>query len=208
MMIPIDTLSLFFAAALALALAPGPDNVFVLTQSALYGLRAGLLVTLGLCTGIMVHTAAVAFGVAAIFVASALAFAILKVIGAGYLLYLAWCAFRARPNLVEGEGLGLSGGKLYSRGVVMNITNPKVAIFFIAFLPQFADPALGSLSAQMMTLGVLFIVTTFMVFGSVAWFAGFLGEFLRKSERAQSVINRITGIIFIGLAVRLLMATR
>ena len=207
-MIPIDTLSLFFAAALALALAPGPDNVFVLSQSALYGRRAGLLVTLGLCTGVMAHTAAVAFGVAAIFVASALAFAILKVIGAGYLLYLAWCAFRARPNLVEGEGLGLSGGKLYSRGVVMNITNPKVAIFFIAFLPQFADPALGSLSAQMMTLGVLFIVTTFMVFGSVACFAGFLGELLGKSERAQSVINRITGIIFIGLAVRLLMATR
>ena len=208
MMIPIDTLSLFFAAALALALVPGPDNIFVLTQSALYGRRAGLLVTLGLCTGIMVHTAAVAFGVAAIFIASALAFAILKVIGAGYLFYLAWCAFRARPNSVEGEDLGLSGGKLYSRGVVMNITNPKVAIFFIAFLPQFADPALGSLSAQMMTLGVLFIVTTFMVFGSVAWFAGFLGEFLRKSERAQSVINRITGIILIGLAARLLMATR
>ena len=208
MMIPIDTLSLFFAAALALALAPGPDNVFVLSQSALYGRRAGLLVTLGLCTGVMVHTVAVAFGVAAIFVASALAFAILKVIGAGYLLYLAWCAFRARPNSVEGESLGLSGGKLYSRGVVMNITNPKVAIFFIAFLPQFADPALGSLSMQMMTLGVLFIVTTCMVFGGVAWFAGFLGEFLRKSKRAQSVINRITGIIFIGLAARLLMATR
>ena len=207
MMIPIDTLSLFFVAALALALVPGPDNIFVLTQSALYGRRAGLLVTLGLCTGLTVHSAAVAFGVAAIFVASALAFVILKIVGAGYLLYLAWGAFQSRPNSVEGEGLELSGGKLYSRGVVMNITNPKVAIFFIAFLPQFADPDLGSLSAQMMTLGVLFIVTTFMVFGSVAWFAGFLGEFLRKSERAQRVINRITGIIFMGLAARLLIAT-
>ena len=132
----------------------------------------------------------------------------LKVIGAGYLIYLAWCAFRIKPTPVEREAPVLSGGVLYGRGVVMNITNPKVAIFFIAFLPQFADPALGSLSVQMMTLGVLFIVTTFMVFGSVAWFAGFLGEFLRKSERAQSVINRITGIIFIGLAARLLMATR
>ena len=90
----------------------------------------------------------------------------------------------------------------------MNVTNPKVAVFFIAFLPQFADPALGSLSAQMITLGFMFIVTTFMVFGSVAWFAGFLGEFLRKSERAQRVINRITGMIFMGLAVRLLMVTR
>ncbi len=207
-MIPIDTMSLFFASAVVLALVPGPDNIFVLTQSVLSGWRAGLLVTLGLCTGIMLHTAAVTFGVAAIFLASASAFTILKIIGAGYLVYLAWCAFRATPIPVEGEGLGLSSGKLYSRGMVMNITNPKVAIFFLAFLPQFTNPDFGSLNAQMMTLGALFIVATFLVFGSVAWFAGLLGEFLRKSKRTQSVINRIVGVIFIGLAARLLVATR
>ena len=207
-MIPIDTMSLFFASAVVLALVPGPDNIFVLTQSVLSGWRAGLLVTLGLCTGIMLHTAAVTFGVAAIFLASASAFTILKIIGAGYLVYLAWCAFRAKPIPVEGEGLGLSSGKLYSRGMVMNITNPKVAIFFLAFLPQFTNPDFGSLNAQMMTLGALFIVATFLVFGGVAWFAGLLGEFLRKSKRTQNVINRIVGVIFIGLAARLLMATR
>lgn len=207
-MIPIDTMSLFFASAVVLALVPGPDNIFVLTQSVLSGWRAGLLVTLGLCTGIMLHTAAVTFGVAAIFLASASAFTILKMIGAGYLLYLAWCAFRAKPIPVEGQGLGLSSGKLYSRGMVMNITNPKVAIFFLAFLPQFTNPDFGSLNAQMMTLGALFIVATFLVFGSVAWFAGLLGEFLRKSKRIQGVINRIVGVIFIGLAARLLVATR
>ncbi len=207
-MIPIDTMSLFFASAVVLALVPGPDNIFVLTQSVLSGWRAGLLVTLGLCTGIMLHTAAVTFGVAAIFLASASAFTILKMIGAGYLLYLAWCAFRAKPMPVEGGGLGLSSGKLYSRGMVMNITNPKVAIFFLAFLPQFTNPDFGSLNAQMMTLGALFIVATFLVFGSVAWFAGLLGEFLRKSKRIQGVINRIVGVIFIGLAARLLVATR
>ena len=107
-MIPVDTLCLFFASAVALALVPGPDNIFVLTQSVLYGWRSGLLVTLGLCTGIMVHTVAVAFGVAAIFLASATAFTSLKVIGAGYLLYLAVCAFRAEPMPIEGEGLRLS----------------------------------------------------------------------------------------------------
>ena len=208
MIIPIDTLSLFFVAALVLALTPGPDNIFVLTQSALYGRRAGLMVTLGLCNGIMLHTAAVAFGMATIFAASALAFDMVKVIGAGYLLYLAWRAFRIKPKPVEREAPVLSGGLLYCRGVVMNITNPKVAIFFLAFLPQFADPALGNLSAQIITLGILFIVATFMVFGSIAWFAGFLGAFLGKSERAQSLINRMTGIIFIGLAGRLLMASR
>ena len=207
-MIPIDTMSLFFASAVVLALVPGPDNIFVLTQSVLSGWRAGLLVTLGLCTGIMLHTAAVTFGVAAIFLASASAFTILKMIGAGYLLYLAWCAFRAKPIPVEGEGLGLSSGKLYSRGMVMNITNPKVAIFFLAFLPQFTNPDFGSLNAQMMTLGALFIVATFLVFGGVAWFAGLLGEFLRKSKRIQGVINRIVGVIFIALAARLLVATR
>jgi len=206
-MIPIDTMSLFFASAVVLALVPGPDNIFVLTQSVLSGWRAGLLVTLGLCTGIMLHTAAVTFGVAAIFLASASAFTILKMIGAGYLLYLAWCAFRAKPIPVEGQGLGLSSGKLYSRGMVMNITNPKVAIFFLAFLPQFTNPDFGSLNAQMMTLGALFIVATSLVFGSVAWFAGLLGEFLRKSKRTQSVINRIVGVIFIGLAARLLVVT-
>ena len=206
-MIPIDTMSLFFASAVVLALVPGPDNIFVLTQSVLSGWRAGLLVTLGLCTGIMLHTAAVTFGVAAIFLASASAFTILKIIGAGYLVYLAWCAFRAKPIPVEGEGLGLSSGKLYSRGMVMNISNPKVAIFFLAFLPQFTNPDFGSLNAQMMTLGALFVVATSLVFGSVAWFAGLLGEFLRKSKRTQSVINRIVGVIFIGLAARLLVVT-
>lgn len=208
MMLPFDTLSLFFAAAVALALAPGPDNIFVLTQSALHGRRAGFLVTLGLCTGIMFHTTAVAFGVAAVFAASALAFNLLKFVGAAYLLYLAWGAFRAGATPVDGEAAGVSGGRLYGRGVFMNITNPKVAVFFLAFLPQFADPALGSMSAQMMTLGALFIVATFLIFGGVAWFAGFLGGLLRRSERAQVIMNRIAGVIFVGLAARLLAANR
>ena len=206
-MIPVDTLYLFFASAVALALVPGPDNIFVLTQSVLYGWRSGLLVTLGLCTGIMVHTAAVAFGVAAIFLASATAFTSLKVIGAGYLLYLALCALRAEPMPIEGEGLRLSSGKLFGRGIVMNITNPKVTVFFLAYLPQFTDPDFGSLHGQMMILGALFIVATLMIFGSIAWFAGLLSEFLRGSNRTQRVINWIVAIIFICLAIRLLMVT-
>ncbi len=206
-MIPVDTLYLFFASAVALALVPGPDNIFVLTQSVLYGWRSGLLVTLGLCTGIMVHTAAVAFGVAAIFLASATAFTSLKVIGAGYLLYLALCALRAEPMPIEGEGLRLSSGKLFGRGIVMNITNPKVTVFFLAYLPQFTDPDFGSLHGQMMILGALFIVATLMIFGSIAWFAGLLSEFLRGSNRTQRVINWIVAVIFICLAIRLLMVT-
>ncbi len=203
-MIPIETIAIFFAASITLGLAPGPDNIFVLTQSALYGRKAGILVTLGLCTGLLIHTAAVALGIAAIFQTSVLAFNILKIIGALYLLYLALQAFRASPTTLDEEGKQeLLWHKLYRRGIIMNITNPKVVIFFLAFLPQFADPSLGSISTQILWLGTLFIVATLLVFGTVAWFAGFLGEWLKSSAKAQLIMNRIAGTVFIGLALRL-----
>ncbi len=208
-MIPIETIAMFVAASIALALAPGPDNIFVLTQSALHGRKAGLLVTLGLCTGLLVHTAAVSLGVAAIFQTSILAFNLLKVVGALYLLYLAFQAFRASAaSLDEGGTRTLALRKLYARGIIMNITNPKVAIFFLAFLPQFADPSLGSITIQMLLFGALFIAATLLVFGAVAWFAGFLGESLKGSARAQLVMNRVAGTVFAGLALRLAVSER
>jgi len=208
-MIPIETLALFLTASVALALAPGPDNIFVLTQSALHGRKAGILVTLGLCTGLLVHTAAVSLGVAAIFQTSALAFNLLKIVGALYLLYLAFQAFRAGATQLDHEGqTKLAWQKLYTRGIIMNITNPKVAIFFLAFLPQFADPAIGSITVQMLMFGALFIVTTLLVFGAVAWFAGFFGEWLKRSEKAQIMMNRIAGTVFTGLALRLALSER
>ncbi len=209
MFIPVETLSVFVAATVALALAPGPDNIFVLTQSALHGRKAGIFVTLGLCTGLIFHTAAVALGVAAIFATSALAFTILKLVGAGYLVYLAWQAFRAgASNLSDGQSVTLGSRQLYGRGVIMNITNPKVAIFFLAFLPQFADPALGAVTGQIFIFGAIFILSTLLVFGSVAWFSGFLGDWLKGSARAQVILNRLAGIIFVGLALRLAIAER
>lgn len=206
-MIPIDTLTLFFAASVALALAPGPDNIFVLTQSALHGRLSGFIVTLGLCTGLLVHTAAVSLGVAAIFQTSALAFSALKAIGATYLLYLAWQAFRAGATQFSAQGSApLSRRKLYSRGILMNVTNPKVAIFFLAFLPQFANPANGSLALQMITLGAVFMLAALIVFGAIAWAAGFIGDWLKRSQRAQVVMNRCAGTIFAGLALRLALS--
>lgn len=208
-MIPFEVISVFFAASLALGLAPGPDNIFVLTQSALYGRLAGIMVTLGLCTGLIVHTCAVAIGVAAIFQASAAAFTALKLAGAGYLLYLAWQAFRAGASTLPESGSGrLTLHRLYRRGIIMNVTNPKVAIFFLAFLPQFADPARGPLFLQIFALGGIFIIAALLVFGSVAWGAGYLGEWLKRSESAQVIMNRLAGIIFTGLAIRLAMAER
>lgn len=208
-MIPVETAGVFFAATIALAIAPGPDNIFVLTQSALYGRAAGVLVTLGLCTGVVVHTAAVALGVAAIFSTSAVAFNVLKILGAGYLLYLAWQAFRAgTSSIANGKAEVLTGRQLYLRGVIMNVTNPKVAIFFLAFLPQFADPGRGSLSLQIFLLGAMFILSALLVFGAIAWFAAYLGDWLRRSERAQIVMNRIAGTVFAALALRLATAQR
>ena len=208
-MIPPETAAVFFAATIALALTPGPDNIFVLTQSALHGRSAGLLVTIGLCTGLIAHTAAVALGVAAVFATSAVAFTALKLLGAGYLLYLAWGAFRAPvTNLEAGAQSSLQGKKLYFRGVIMNVTNPKVAIFFLAFLPQFADPERGSLTLQILLLGALFMVATLLVFGGVAMSAGYLGEWLRRSERAQLILNRVAGVVFVALALRLVTAER
>jgi threonine/homoserine/homoserine lactone efflux protein len=203
-MIPIESLVTFFAASVLLALAPGPDNIFVLTQSALHGKLAGLLVTLGLCTGLIVHTTAVAFGVAVIFQASALAFTALKLCGAGYLLYLAWGAWRATATKINaGSGVGLSRGKLYRRGIIMNVTNPKVSIFFLAFLPQFADPARGSLTLQMVLLGGIFILATILIFGAIALLAGTLGSWLTRSNKAQIVMNRVAAVVFVGLALKL-----
>jgi threonine/homoserine/homoserine lactone efflux protein len=199
----------FFTASILLGLAPGPDNIFVLTQSALRGKGAGIAVMFGLCTGLIGHSCAVAFGVAVIFQTSALAFSILKYIGAAYLLYLAWLSFRATAEQIGENGNGqLSRWKLYRRGIIMNITNPKVSIFFLAFLPQFAEPARGPLWAQLLILGGLFIVATILVFGSIALLAGSLGQWLNKSPRTQTVMNKIAGTVFVGLALKLATTDR
>lgn len=199
----------FFAASLMLGLAPGPDNLFVLTQSALQGRTAGLFVTAGLCTGLLVHTAAVAVGVAALIQSSLFAFTVLKFVGAAYLLYLAWQAFRASAEPVaDGERHMLRPLRLYGRGIIMNVTNPKVSIFFLAFLPQFVDPARGPVIAQIVQLGLLFIVATILVFGTVSILAGTFGRWLRRSASARRLLNWAAGAIFLGLAIRLAAANR
>ncbi len=202
--LPYTTLITFFLTALLLCLSPGPDNIFVLTQSALYGKRAGLWVTLGLCTGLIGHTLAVALGVAAIFAASSLAFTLLKFIGAAYLIYLAWQAWHA-PNatLVGSTNKTLSNTQLYIRGIVMNISNPKVSIFFLAFLPQFAKEAYGALAPQMLILGGVFILATLFIFGSIALLASNLGHMLRKHPKAQTYLNKTTAFILFALAIKL-----
>lgn len=208
-MIPIDVALAFFGTAVILALAPGPDILFVLSPSALYGARAGICTTLGLASGLIVHTTAVALGVAVLFQTSALAFTLLKVAGAAYLLYLAWLSFRAGAVL---SGTGkvdfLGYGALYRRGIIMNVTNPKVTLFFLAFLPQFCDPARGSIAAQVGMFGGIFMLATLLVFSSVAAAGGAIAARFNRSQKAQILLHRCAGVIFVGMALLLLFAHR
>jgi threonine/homoserine/homoserine lactone efflux protein len=133
----------------------------------------------------------------------------LKAVGAAYLLYLAWHAFRAgASNLSEQVSVDTGSRALYSRGILMNVTNPKVAIFFLAFLPQFANPSRGSPTIQILLLGAVFMLAALIVFGFIAWAAGFIGEWLKRSERAQVVMNRIAGAMFVLLALRLALSAQ
>ena len=199
----------FFGAAALLALAPGPDNVFVLMQSAMRGRAAGLRVVLGLCTGLLVHTAAVALGLATVFAASALAFNLLKLAGAAYLLGLAWQAWRAPPTAATSAAAEApSAAQLYRRGIVMNVTNPEVSIFFLAFLPQFVTFERGQVGTQVAMLGALFMLATLLVFGAIALAAGTLRQALLASPRAEVVVNRLAALVFVALAVRLALVQR
>ncbi len=199
----------FFSTSALLALSPGPDNLFVMAQSAQNGRMAGLFVTLGLATGLIGHTVAVAFGLAAIVHSSALAFVILKGLGAAYLLYLAWLALRAGASSGGQEQLtALSRGSLYRRGIVMNLTNPKVSFFFMAFLPQFADPHRGSMMVQFFLLGAVFIMATLLVFGVISLLSGGFGDKFRNSALARKAVNRIAAAVFVGLAIKLSISKR
>lgn len=203
-----ESLITFVIASALLSIAPGPDNIFVLTQSALYGWKSGVLITLGLCTGLLIHTAAVVFGVAAILQTSETAFTLLKAAGALYLLYLAWQVFRASAQSLEVAGSNLlSMAALYWRGIFMNVTNPKVSIFFLAFLPQFVEPDAGSVTIQVIILGAVFICVALLVFSAIALLSGSLGNRLRKSPRIQHYLNIVAGMVFIGLALKLLLST-
>ena len=211
-----DVLIAFFGVAVLLGLSPGPDNLFVLVQSAQRGWRVGLCVVLGLSLGIVGHTVAVALGLAAVVAASPMLFTVLKLCGAAYLAYLAWGAWRAPVNVTEGAqaqaerdvltlktAMGWAG-----RGVVMSLTNPKVLIFFLAFLPQFTDPARGSVGLQVMALGCVFMLATLLVFGSIACGSGLFGQILQRSARAQRLLNRIAATVFGALALRLVLVQR
>ena len=195
----------FLSASIFLSFVPGPDNIFVMTQSAAFGFRTGFYVVTGLCTGLVFQTLCASLGLAAVVAASPWLFGVICAAGALYLLWLAWGAWHA-PVSAEGAGssprsVSLTPAGAWRRGTIMNITNPKVQIFFLAFFPQFlyqgakAWPVWG----QMAVLGVTFIACTLAVFSTIAFFAGALTAKLNNPRR-QKFMNRGTALVFVLLA--------
>lgn len=205
----LETTTAFFVVSLVLGFTPGPDNLFVLMQAASQGRKTGIVVVLGLCTGLLVHTAGVSLGLAAVFAASAAVFTVLKLVGAAWLAWLAWQAWRAPASASSSTDASRTAPmRLYVRGIVLNLSNPKVSLFFLAFLPQFVDPGRGTVGLQLLWFGFVFIVATLISFGIITWLAGTLGTFLRGSPRAQVFMNRATAVVFAGLALRLATSGR
>ena len=203
---PFDLLILFFSTSLLLCLIPGPDNLFVLSESLVFGSRSGLLVVLGLCTGLILHTSLVALGLAALLATSEQLLIFIKVMGMSYLLYLAVLSWKDSGQLSASKPRRQLGSwQLYRRGIIMNSTNPKVALFFLAFLPQFVDVSYGTIAVQVMLLGFLFILSTILVFGAIALLAGRYSERLNQSTQNRMILNRSVSVIFVMLALNLLL---
>ena len=203
----IETIIAFVTASVVLSLVPGPDNLFVMSHSALKGWRIGFYITLGLCTGLIGHTFLVAIGVSVIFQTSAIAFNGLKVIGACYLLYLAWLSIQNKELNLGGTNKNSTNRSYYFTGVIMNLTNPKVALFFLVFLPQFVNTGNDNVTIQIFLLGLLFILSALCVFTSIAYLASFLENFLKKSKTVNKNLNILAALIYFALAINLFFLT-
>ncbi len=199
----------FLVASILLTLAPGPDILFVITQGISHGKRPAVLTACGLCSGIIVHTSAAALGVSAIFYSSALAVQVLKYAGAAYLLYLAWKTVRSRSGLAQpGAVPRLSNGALFRRGFIMNVLNPKVSLFFLAFLPQFVHAEAGPIALQMLLLGLVFMLQAVIIFSIVGICAGFVGRYLFRKPRLARGLDWLSASVFAALGIRLAMVER
>ena len=199
----LETVIAFVLASVILSLVPGPDNIYVMTNSALKGWRVGFYTTLGLCTGLIGHTFLVAIGVSVIFQTSALAFNGLKIVGACYLIYLGWLSLQSKELNISGTGKDNSNRSYYITGVIMNLTNPKVALFFLVFLPQFINISKGSVTIQVVLLGLLFILSALCVFSSIAFLGSYLESYLKKSSSVNKNINKLAALVYFALAINL-----
>ncbi len=196
--------ALFFVTSWVLIITPGPDMLYVITRGISQGRRAGINSALGVTLGLLVHTFSVALGLAALLQTSAYAFLVIKYIGAVYLIYLGLNAFRSKNSFNhEAQQNVIPTQLIFWQGFISNVTNPKIAIFFLAFLPQFVHPEQGSTAWQIIALGLLFALFGVVFLALVGYFAGQIGSWLSKKPRVVNGIQWLTAGILIALGVRL-----
>lgn len=199
----------FLGVSMLLTIAPGPDNLFVITQGLTRGRKAAVVTAMGMCCGNSVHTLAAALGVSAVIYASAFAFSGVKFAGAAYLLYMAVTTLTEKTG---GPGKAVSGEMsafaMFRRGFIMNVLNPKVAIFFLAFLPQFVQKNDPHVALTMIFLGFIFAAQAVVIFGLIGLFSGTIGEYVLESPRLSRLFAWLTAGILAALAIRLAVAER
>lgn len=202
----LDQIGSFLTAAVLLTLAPGPDNLLVLALGMSRGRQAGLAFGLGCAAGCLSHTLLAALGIATLIASSPLAFGLLKLAGGGYLLWLAWQIGRspAGPAKLPALPAIQENAALFRRGLLANAINPKVVIFFLAFLPPFVEPAKGNMPGQLIQLGLLFAIQAAILFSLIAYFAGSIGHRLKRSPQLASRLDRVSAVIFGLLAIHLI----
>lgn len=202
----IESLVSFSLATLALAISPGPDNIYVLTQSLVNGSKSGIATTAGLISGCIVHTTFIAFGISAVITTSPSIFYGIKVLGAVYLIYLAYKIYRSNPEItVNSSAPKKKYSQLFKTGVIMNLLNPKVMIFFLAFFPGFLwNPTEGTVS-QFYILGITFMVVSFIAFSGIALLAGSISDYLLNHKKVGLYLKWLQIIVFVGIAVFILI---
>jgi len=202
----LSQLMTFVAASVLLTLTPGPDIIYVIMRGAVQGPKAGLAAAAGLSIGVLGHTAFCVIGLTALLAASSLAFTAVKWIGAAYLVYLGvrmWMAGNALDFSMENKGKSLFG--IFRQTVLMNLINPKVALFFLAFLPQFVDPASGPVQLQFAVFGLVFMGVAFVVMGLAGMMGGHVRRFLITNENGSRRAHQIAGTVLVGLGLSLLV---
>jgi threonine/homoserine/homoserine lactone efflux protein len=203
------SLAVFIAASLVLIVTPGPDMLYVIARGIAQGRATAIVASLGISTGLLVHTTLAAFGLSVLLSRSAAAFMVAKYAGAAYLLYLGVRALRSKEGLLLPSGLSPVGPVVaYRQGFLSNVLNPKAALFVQAFLPQFVVPGRGHTAAQVLLLGLLLIVMGLAFHILVAFSAGRLGGWLRRQPRVNAWLRWLTGGTFIGLGLRLALPER
>jgi len=201
-----SSLLYFLSASVALTLAPGPDNIFVLTQGMARGRNPAIITALGMCSGVSIHTIAAAFGISAVFYSSIVTFNAVKYAGAAYLLYLAWKTMRERSCVKFSQPDDRSPVELFKRGFIMNVLNPKVAMFFLAFLPQFVSPTSRHFPLQMLFLGFVFMAQAVVMFTLIGYFSGGIGTFILARPKIAKYFDWLTAGVLVSLGVRLALA--